>query len=177
MKIRSFAILSMLAVALSIFAAYRTFTNTQLVYVDINKLIEGYHKTKQAKIAFEKKADIMKANVDSLLTSWEKELKDFEKERSTLTANELQLKQQLLSNKQQQVNNYQQSVQEQMQSEDKKVTEMVLTEINAYVKEYGKKSGYNIIFGANGAGNIMYADETTDLTEDVLQGLNKDYEK
>jgi outer membrane protein len=82
-----------------------------------------------------------------------------------------------LQNKQQQINGYQEAIQKKIQEEDKKVTQTVINDINDYVKEYGKKHGYKIIFGASGGGNIMYAAESTDLTEVVLNGLNAEYEK
>ena len=39
-----------------------------------------------------------------------------------------------------------------------------------------KKKDIKIIFGANGRGGIMYADEASDLTDEVLEGLNADFE-
>ena len=145
------------------------------VYVDVNRLIEGYERTAVERGNFEAKKSQMQANVDSLITRWQNELKAYEKERSSMTKKELELKQQLLSNKQQQVNNYQQAIQQQIQEEDQKVTQTVINDINDYINEYGKNKGHQIIFGAVGGGNIMYADEATDLTEKILEGLNKQY--
>lgn len=169
--------LAVLAVILSIAAIYLATSSSQLVYVDVNKLIEGYSRTKVAKAEFDKKANVMKANVDSLVGKWQKELQAYEKERASLSPKELKLKQELLQNKQQQINSYQEAIQKQIQEEDKKVTQTVINDINDYVKEYGKKHGYKVIFGASGGGNIMYADESTDLTEAVLKGLNAEYDK
>lgn len=167
--------LALVAVILSIAAIYLATSSSQLVYVDVNKLIEGYKRTKVAKAEFDKKANVMKANVDSLVGKWQKELQAYEKERASLSPKELKLKQELLGNKQQQINSYQEAIQKQIQEEDKKVTQTVVNDINDYVKEYGKKKGYKIIFGASGGGNIMYAEEDSDLTEDVLKGLNAEY--
>jgi outer membrane protein len=166
-----------LAVILGITAIYLGTSNSDLVYVDVNKLITGYSKTKVAKAEFDKKASLMKANVDSLVANWQNELKNYEKERARLSPTELKLKQELLGNKQQQINGYQEAIQNKIQEEDKKVTQTVINDINDYIKEYGKKHNYKIIFGASGGGNIMYADESTDLTEEILKGLNAEYDK
>ncbi|GAB1856187.1 OmpH family outer membrane protein [Flavobacteriaceae bacterium MHTCC 0001] len=168
--------LSLIAIALSVFSFFYLQSSSELVYVDVNKLIEGYKRTKIVRGEFEEKAKTLNANVDSLMGDWQKELKTYEKERSKMSKKELELKQQLLSNKQQQINNYQQAIQKQIQEEDKKATQTVINDINDYVKEYGKKHGHNIIFGASGGGNIMYADEASNLTEDVLTGLNTEFE-
>lgn len=166
-----------IALLLSLAAFYKTFNSSDQVYVDVNKLIQGYKRTKVAKAEFDKKANVMKANVDSLVGKWQKELQVYEKERATLSPKELKLKQELLGNKQQQINGYQEAIQKQIQEEDKKVTQTVINDINDYIKEYGKKHGYKIIFGASGGGNIMYANESTDLTEDVLKGLNAEFDQ
>ncbi len=167
--------LSLIAIAASIFTFFQSQSSSELVYVDVNKLLEGYKRTKIVRAEFQVKAKTLSANVDSLVADWQKELKAYEKERSKMTKKEIELKQQILGNKQQQVNNYQQAIQKQIQEEDKKVTQTVINDINDYVTEYGKKHNYKIIFGASGAGNIMYADKTTDLTETILEGLNKEF--
>lgn len=170
-------ILSATAILLVILSFFYYNQSSQLVYVDVNKLIEGYKKTKVAKAAFDKKATLMKGNIDSLITGWQNELKEYEKSRTQLSPTELKLKQELLSNKQQQINGYQEAIQKKIQEEDKKMTQTVINDINDYIKEYGKNHSYKIIFGASGGGNIMYADESTDLTAEILKGLNAEYDE
>ncbi|WP_303316687.1 OmpH family outer membrane protein [Flavivirga abyssicola] len=168
--------LSLIAIAASVFAIFQLQSSSEQVYVDVNKLLDGYKRTKIVKAEFEAKAKTLNANVDSLMADWQNELKTYEKERSRMSKKELELKQQLLGNKQQQINNYQQVIQKQIQEEDKKSTQTVINDINDYVKEYGKKHNHKIIFGASGGGNIMYADEVSDLTQEILEGLNAEFE-
>ena len=168
--------LAVIAFIIALVSFFYSQNSSSLVYVDVNKLLDGYKRTKIVRGEFEKKAKVLKSNVDSLVTDWQKELKLYEKERSKYSKKELELKQELLGNKQQQINNYQQAIQKQIQEEDKKSTQTVINDINDYVKEYGKKKGYKIIFGASGSGNIMYADESSDLTDKVLEGLNAEFD-
>ncbi|PHS08072.1 MAG: hypothetical protein COA88_07200 [Kordia sp.] len=168
--------LAIIALLVSFASFFYLKTSTKLVYVDVNKLMDGYKRTALVKKEFEAKATTLKANVDSLLTNWQKELKTYEKDRASMTEKELELKQELLGNKQQQINNYQQSIQKQIQQEDQKITQTVINDINDYIKIYGKKNGYNIIFGASGGGNIMYAADASDLTAEILEGLNNEFE-
>lgn len=170
-------LLGIIALLISLFGLFKSYNSSELVYVDVNKLIQGYTKSKTAKAQFDKKASMMKANVDSLVGKWQNELKIYEKERGSMSPREIKLKEELLSNKQQQINGYQEAIQKQIQEEDQKITQSVINDINDYIKEYGQNHGYKMIFGASGSGNIMYADESTDLTEEVLKGLNKQYEK
>lgn len=168
--------IAVVALLIAIASFFFNQNSSKQVYVDVNKLMEGYKRTKVVRAEFQVKAKTLQSNVDSLVTDWQKELKLYEKERSKYSKKELELKQELLGNKQQQINNYQKAIQKQIQEEDKKASQTVINDINDYVKEYGEKHGYPIIFGANGGGNIMYANKDADLTEKVLEGLNNEYD-
>ncbi|HEX8269342.1 MAG TPA: OmpH family outer membrane protein [Flavobacterium sp.] len=175
---KTFPYLSIAAILISCIALYFSQKNgNELVYVDVNKLIEGYSRTKVEKALFEKKALTIKAKVDTLIGDWQNELKIYERERSSLSTKELQLKQELLSSKQSQINAFQENYQKQIQEEETKMTRTIVNDINDYIKEYGEKNGHTIIFGAGGTGNIMYADDASDLTDDVLKQINAAYDK
>ena len=81
-------ILSAIAILFATISFYFAKSSSQLVYVDVNKLIEGYNRTKIVKAEFEKKATIMKGNIDSLMSGWQKELQTYEKERASLSPKE-----------------------------------------------------------------------------------------
>lgn len=168
-------LLGILTITICMVTFFVLYPKPKLAYVDVNKLLQHYDRTEVDRKAFEKKAAILKANVDSLVTDWQNELKAYEKERASMTKKELALKQELLQNKQQQINNYQHAVQEQIEEEDQKMTQTVVNDINDFVKAYGRKEDHLIIFGAQGNGNIMYAHEGIDLTDEILEGLNKQY--
>ena len=133
--------LALVALIISIASFFFLQSNSELVYVDINKLVEGYDRTKVERKAFNAKSATLKANVDSLMVNWQNELKNYEKERSAMSEKELELKQELLQNKQNQINNYQQAIQKQIQEEDQKMTQTVINDINAYVKGLWQEKG------------------------------------
>lgn len=47
----------------------------------------------------------------------------------------------------------------------------VYDEINTILREYGKRHGYDMILGATPAGNIVYADTASNLTDDILGAI------
>jgi outer membrane protein len=169
-------LVSGIAIVISILSVLYIKQSSELVYIDVSRVLDGYTRTKIVRAEFEKKAELLNSNVDSLVANWREEIKAYEKDRVSMSKKELELKQQLLSNKQQQINSYQQAIQKQIQEEDQKSTQTVLNDINDYVKEYGEQHGYRIIFGASGGGNIMFASEGSDLTEEVINGLNLEFE-
>lgn len=53
--------------------------------------------------------------------------------------------------------------------------EQITKQLNQYVQEFGKENNYTYIYGAEGSGAIMYADEKNDLTERVIKYINEKY--
>jgi len=54
--------------------------------------------------------------------------------------------------------------------------DQIWTRINEYVKEYGERNNYTYIYGANGGGSLMYANSHTDITQNVIEYINKRYQ-
>ncbi|MBC8756052.1 hypothetical protein H2O64_15345 [Kordia sp. YSTF-M3] len=48
--------------------------------------------------------------------------------------------------------------------------------LNGYLEEFGEQQKVHLIFGIQGAGNIMYADEAFDLTQEAIEFANGKYE-
>jgi outer membrane protein len=137
--------------------------------------MQKYEGMKDARVEFEKKSKVWQANSDTLVKQWENELKNYEKERSSMSAKEKQLKEELLRSRQQQIENYRKATENKAREEEQKLTQTVLNTVNDYITEYGKKHGYKYILGANGSGNILYAAKKNEITEIILEGLNKEY--
>lgn len=159
------------------FIVYQLFIRDQrIVYVDSNKLVNGYTGMVDARKTYQQKATVWKANIDTLTNEVKALIMDYEKESTKMTVKERSLSQELIRTKQNQLNQYQQAMNTQAQQEDAKMTGEVLTQINAYVKKYGEEKGYNIIVAATEYGNLAYADEGLDVTDEVLEGLNREYQ-
>ena len=52
---------------------------------------------------------------------------------------------------------------------------MCSSDLKSYVKDYGKENGYTYIFGDNDSGGMLYGSESLDITEEIIEGLNKKY--
>lgn len=51
----------------------------------------------------------------------------------------------------------------------------LFNQLNQYVRDYGKENGYSYIFGAEGSGSMMYAQESQDLTQTMTTYINARY--
>lgn len=137
-------------------------TRNTLVYVNPNKLLQGYHGAQAQHELFQAKARDWQLRIDSLGT----ELQALHSAPPATRAA-----------KEQQLGQYREAIQQRAQQENQRLTQAVLAEINAYLKQYGKQKGYTFILGATESGNIVYAADEADVTDDVLKGLNDQYDR
>jgi outer membrane protein len=145
-------------------------------YIDSTKVINSFQGMLQARKEYQGKVSIWKANIDTLANEIQRDISRYEKESPKLTLREKELSKELIQNKQKQLAEYQRAINEKAGQEDAITTKKVVDEINAYIKEYGDRHNYTIVFAATEYGNIAYAENHLDITEKIIEGLNNKYE-
>lgn len=149
----------------------------KIVYVNTNKLLAEYQGMKDTQAEFEEKAKSWQSNVDTLGSELETKIKQFQQQKTSMSEKEVKLNEELLHTKQQQFVQYREAIQQKAAEEDGKLKEKILAEVNAYIKDYGQQHGYTMIMGATTMGNIVYAEEVIDITNELVKGLNQTYIK
>ncbi|MEX2235385.1 MAG: OmpH family outer membrane protein [Cyclobacteriaceae bacterium] len=161
--------------AILFFLLFSFSTKPKIAYVDSAKLLNEYKGMQNARKAFQSKASVWKANIDTLANEVQLDVATFEKGKLEMTLKERSLSEELIETKKKRLFDYQQAINAQAKQEDEKMTSEVLDFINSFLKRYGEENGYEMIMAANEYGNIAFADKNLDLTEEVLGKLNSEY--
>ena len=143
-------------------------------YIDTAKLMSGYKRMSDVKKIIGSKTKLLQANIDTLAQELQNDIKKYEKDRSEMSEREKKTTEELIGHKQQQFMQYKQATQNKAGEEEQKLTNEVLTKVNEIISDYGKKNNYTIIFGTS-SGNIVYANEAINITNQMLEELNKKY--
>lgn len=176
MKFKPLSILTAVVLILVVFTllSFFVFPSQKIAYVDSARLLNGYKAMVEARKEFEKKQATWQANVDTLMTDVQDAIKKYEKTAATGTDKERQMARELITGKQKQLYDYQNATRQNAAQEEQRLTQNVLTTVNAYLLRYGKKHNFKmILIAANG--NIAYADPGMDITDKVVEDLNKEY--
>ncbi len=176
MKINSTKLLLTLLTLCVVFLLLKPFlfSKSTIAYVDSGKLLTGYKAMVEARAEFDKKQKTWQSNIDSLTQDVQEAIKKYEKTAAMGTPNEKQLSRELIGSKQKQLYDYQNAIKQNAGQEEQRLTQNVLSTVNAYLLRYGKKHGYKmILIAANG--NIAYADPSVDITDVIVEQLNKEY--
>jgi len=148
-----------------------------IVYVESNKLLEGYQGMKDARRSFEAKAKGWERQNQTLVNGFRTAVEQYQKTAASLTAEQRAAAEQKLQAQQQQGAVEQQKIQAQAQEAEAKLTQTVLESVNKKVEAYGKAHGYKMILIAAPSGTIAYGEKGLDITPPVLAYLNAQYRK
>jgi outer membrane protein len=173
----TFWLISLASLFMSIFAvSYSITRHERVVYVDAIKLISKYKGVEAARSELNSKSQIWQSNLDTLRVELENIMSEYNRKKKSYSQREIKLMEDLIQTKQSQFVAYQQSIKEQYDKQDEAISTSILEKVNDYVKRYGEKNGYTIILAATHYGNIAYADKSLDLTDEILIGLNSEYQ-
>jgi len=62
------------------------------------------------------------------------------------------------------------------ENKTRELNEQIYKRLNEYVHQFAKEEGYDFILGAEGSGIIMAANTKKDITEEVIQYINRKYQ-
>jgi len=144
-------------------------------YVDTTKLVQEYKEMEDVEADFSTKSDSVKKQLDSIARGFQEEVQAYQEGMNSMSQEERQEKEQELMQKQQRIQQQQQMQGNQLREQSDAVIDSIVEKVKAYVADYGEENGYTYIFGSNESANIMYAKDGKDLTQEILDNLNEEY--
>lgn len=159
-----------LVASTSVFAA-----DVKLGYIDMQRALNGSEAGKEAK---EQLAARVKKYQDEINAKQEdlKKLKDeLEKQGMLLSDSARAAKEKDYQNKLKDFQRFTKDAQDELQGKDEEFTRKILEGMEKVIQEYGRKNGYTFIFVRNES--MLFVDDKTDLTEEVLKLFNANRKK
>jgi outer membrane protein len=142
----------------------------KIVYIDNVRLYNEFDLTKELQTKITESSRAQKNNLDSLeleLVSKAKKL-EMTKSKNVIEIRDFELKREEFIMRKQKF----EQDQEQLAAD---YNNQIVSQINQYVKEFGKENAYDVIIGSNGDGTVMYGKEEMDITDEVLNFINQKY--
>lgn len=153
-------------------------TADQIVYVNSDSLLENYEYFKEIRTKLEDKAQKAQADLQSRSTAFQREIADYQQKAPTMSAADRQSTEERLARKQEELARHQQNAGTAFAQEEADENEKLYTKITEYLKEHAKQNGYKFVLTYSTASpSVLYADESLEITTEVLQALNAAYEK
>ena len=149
---------------------------SNIVYVNSDSLLENYAFYKAKKAEFERKENQIKNHLQSESEKLQKDAADYQDRAAMMSESERARKEEDLMMRQQSLMKKKDDMLEAFDNEQAKFNEDLFSKLTAYLKAYNKEKNYTFILGYQKGGGILFANDSLDITGEVLSGLNKDFE-
>ncbi|MBG6235669.1 outer membrane protein [Pedobacter sp. CAN_A7] len=147
-----------------------------IVYVNSDSLLTKYQYFKDLQTKLEAKTKSAQADMGSKTQAFQREVAQYQQQQPTLAADQRASTEERLARKQQELQTYQQNAGAALQREQATEQEKLYDKVADYLKEYAKKKGYKMVLTySKGNSAILFADESLDVTSEVIVGLNAAY--
>lgn len=149
-----------------------------IAFVDLDSLMAHYQYYLDCSKLLEQKSEKISNDLNNKAVALQKEMAEAQDkyQKGQLTQEQASQLQMRLQNKQTQLQNQQQSYSEAFQKEQVKYNKALHDSIDSFLRSYNKTAGFTYILSRSND-NILLADPKYDITEEVINGLNKRYKK
>ncbi len=152
-------------------------TSPRIAYVRSAVVVENFLGTKEAQARYGQREAEWQANLDTLGNRLNQSAAVYQTAFAAWNPQEQARQRTELERKEREFQQYQAAVREKAQVEEDKLLQGALTQINSFVKAYAEAQGYTVVLGTTQSGNILYASDAVDITDQVLKGLNESYKR
>jgi outer membrane protein len=153
--------------------------NEKIFYVQIDSVISKFDMAKDLSGELETKYNSSEAALQTRQKDYEKEVNDYQYkvQRGLVTRSEAQTIEQTLYTKQQDLVQLQQTLSNEISEKQSVMNSQVINAIMEYLKENHSKFNYKFVLGTSFGGNVLFANDSLDISADVIKGLNEKYQQ
>ncbi|MCI2082865.1 MAG: OmpH family outer membrane protein [Bacteroidales bacterium] len=155
-------------------------TNGQVAYIQLDSLISKYDMYNDLNSALESKANKAQGDLQRRSNKLKSDMNTFENNvnKGLIIRSEAQRQQQDLLQRQQTLENDANNKQAELQEENQVMLNRVIDALETYIKKYNEDHKYSLIFTTTGLpGSIVIGDPALDITEEVVDAMNREYVK
>jgi outer membrane protein len=146
-----------------------------IVFVNSDSLIDNYEYLKKMKAELEARQEKSRKELSTSMQKLEKEIQDYQEKAQGMSPAIRQITEEGLMKKQQSLYKKRDELAEELGAEEEKVQDKLQEHITSYLKEYNQTKNYHYILGYSRGSGILLANDSLDITKEIIDGLNKQY--
>lgn len=152
--------------------------NLKIAYVEVDTLLSKYNFCIDLNEAMMKKEENIRLTLNQKAAALDKDQKEFQKKyenNAFISPERAQQEYNRLMKMQQDLQALQNKLTNELATENQKNSLQLRDSINVFLKAYNKDKGYNLILSNTGFDNLLYADSSFNITQEIIDGLNARY--
>lgn len=147
----------------------------KIAFVYTDSVINKYEFFKKRSEEITEKGKKLDLDLQSRAKGFEQEVAIFQQTGGNMTQNQARAKQDELMQKEQNLVAYRNNLMQELSADESKLLNDVYEQVQAFMKEYAKDNGIDLILSHTRGGAMWYATDAIDVTKSVVEGLNKKY--
>lgn len=151
----------------------------RVAYVNSDSIMANYELVKSMRNTLESKTRELENELRRKQAAFEKDAGYFQEQvnkRSISEASAQEIYAQLM-NEQQKLYELREKYTAELADQEYELNLVLLDSLNNFLDRYNKKVNFDYIFSHTRGGNILHANDSLDITQDVLKLLNEEYRK
>ena len=149
-----------------------------IVYVNSDSLLNNYEYFKTIKDKFQVKSKKAQTDLTSKGTAFQREVAAYQQNAANLSAEQRAATEERLARKQQELQTFNQNAGNALANEEAAENEKLYNRVSEFLKKHAKSKGYKMVLTYSKSNpTVLFADESLDVTKEVLAGLNAEYKK
>jgi outer membrane protein len=153
--------------------------NNNIYYVQIDSVLSQYDMAKDLSSELEAKYNASMATLKAKQEAYQKDVEDYQykAQRGLITRAEAEATEKQLYGKQQEFASLQQNLSAEFGEKQATTNRKVIDAIMQYLKKNSTEYKYKYVLGTTFGGNVLYANDSLDITSSIVKGINEEYKQ
>ena len=156
-------------------AVRSTPVDLSIAYVNSDSLLKNYDFFKDLEKKFMATRDKLNAEYENRAKGLQQEISNFQSTAGNMTISQARAVEEDLRKKQQNLMMYQDQLSQQLMQEEAKMNTQLYDQVSEYLRDYGITKDLQIVLTYTKGSGVLYANDSLDITDQVLVGLNEAY--
>jgi outer membrane protein len=144
-----------------------------IVFVNTDTLLENYDFFKLKNEEFKKRGDQIRNELNVESNRLQADAEKYQQRAPSMTGEERAKTEEQLMTRQQNLMTRKDNLYAKLEEEQEKFQSELHERLNSFLKEYNKDKNYNFVLGYTKGGGILFANDSLDITPQMIEGLNK----
>ncbi len=148
-------------------------SDLKIAYINSDSVLKYYEFFNVNKEKLEAKGKKLDQDFRNRAESLQNDINSYQRNVGSMTIGQAKAVEEDLGKKQQNLQLYQRSLEQEIMNEQAKMNEDLYARITAYLKEYGEKTGLQVVLKYDPSSDLLFGGKSIDITQDVTKGLNE----
>lgn len=149
----------------------------KIMYINVDSLEASYDYFIKIKAQLERKGKANEAEIKSLYDGFQKTYQKYQQQGETMTEQQMMAAQQDLAEQEKSIRAREEMISSNYAKEAEKLNNQFLKNVQDYLKKKSQAHNYSYVLGYVKESNLLYVNDSLDITKQVVGGLNAEYKE